>query len=243
MLYLFAPPASGLTITLFRTSKFSRIHRRVHGSAYRLSTGTLKNPWIWLACRSIVITWLHPAVCSIFAINFAVIGARDLSFLSCRAYGKFGITAVMRRAEAVLHALIMIRSSMRPSLMSPGAVDCSTNTGGRRGVRGGCWFWGRRGKVRRGEGGRRKEGTVFVADGLADCDGGFLVGVLEDHNFGQFYAQSGCALAAFWRKGFSGGLYLSATSLASWGWLLPVSSFIELVAMVGVGGRMLKAPW
>lgn len=29
------------------------------------------------------------------------------------------------------------------------------------------------------------------------------------------------------------GLYRSATSLASWGWLLPVSNFIELVAMGG----------
>lgn len=32
------------------------------------------------------------------------------------------MTAVMRRAEAVLHALIMISSSIRPSLISPGAV-------------------------------------------------------------------------------------------------------------------------
>lgn len=41
------------------------------------------------------------------------------------------MTAVMRRAEAVLHALIMMSSSMSPSLMSPGAVDCRMNTGGR----------------------------------------------------------------------------------------------------------------
>lgn len=61
-------------------------------------------------------------------MSFAEIGARDLSFLSWRAYGKLGITAVIRRAEAVLHALIMMRSSMRPSLMSPGAVDCRMNT-------------------------------------------------------------------------------------------------------------------
>jgi len=40
------------------------------------------------------------------------------------------MTAVMRRAEAVLQAFIMIRSSMRPSLMSPGAVDWSMKTGG-----------------------------------------------------------------------------------------------------------------
>ena len=53
---LFAPPASGLTITQSFTFKFSRIHLNVLGSAYRLSTGTLKNPWIWLACKSIVMT-------------------------------------------------------------------------------------------------------------------------------------------------------------------------------------------
>ena len=40
-----------------------------------------------------------------------------------------GMTAVIRRAEAVLQALIMIRSSMRPSLMSPGAVLCKMKTG------------------------------------------------------------------------------------------------------------------
>ena len=83
--YLFAPPASGLTMTAFEISIFSLIHRSVLGSAYRLSTGTLKKPWIWLACRSMVMTWLQPAVCSMFAMSFAVIGARDLSFLSWRA--------------------------------------------------------------------------------------------------------------------------------------------------------------
>ena len=67
-----------------------------------------------------------------FAMSLAVIGARDLSFLSCLAYGKLGITAVMRLADAVLHALIMISSSMRPSSMSPGAVDCRMKTSSSR---------------------------------------------------------------------------------------------------------------
>ena len=40
-----------------------------------------------------------------------------------------GMTAVIRRAEAVLQALIMMRSSIRPSLMSPGAVLCRMKTG------------------------------------------------------------------------------------------------------------------
>lgn len=34
----------------------------------------------------------------------------------------------MRRADAVLQALIMMSSSMTPSLMSPGAVDCRMKT-------------------------------------------------------------------------------------------------------------------
>lgn len=38
------------------------------------------------------------------------------------------MTAVIRRAEAVLQALIMMRSSIRPSLMSPGAVLCKMKT-------------------------------------------------------------------------------------------------------------------
>ena len=39
------------------------------------------------------------------------------------------MTAVIRRADAVLQALIMMRSSIRPSLMSPGAVLCRMKTG------------------------------------------------------------------------------------------------------------------
>lgn len=42
------------------------------------------------------------------------------------------MTAVMRRAEAVLHAFIMIRSSIRPSFMAPGAVDWMMKTSSSR---------------------------------------------------------------------------------------------------------------
>ena len=42
-----------------------------------------------------------------------------LSFLSCLAYGKHGITAVTRAAEAILHAFIIISNSIRLSLTSP----------------------------------------------------------------------------------------------------------------------------
>lgn len=60
------------------------------------------------------------------------------------------MTAVIRRAEAVLQAFIIMRSSMRPSLMSPGAVLCRMKTGGIR-------YGGKRGK-----GGVKH--TIFVSD-------------------------------------------------------------------------------
>src|ERR1700733_2785733 len=76
-------------------------------------------------------TWSHPATTIILATNFAVMGARDLSFLSILAYGKQGMTAVIRRAEAVLHAEIKIRSSMRLSFTSL-HPDCMINTSSSR---------------------------------------------------------------------------------------------------------------
>lgn len=50
-----------------------------------------------------------------------------LSFLSCRAYGKHGITAVTLDADAILHALIIIKSSIKLSLTSP-EPDCTMYT-------------------------------------------------------------------------------------------------------------------
>lgn len=56
-----------------------------------------------------------PAVCSMFATNLALIGARDLSFLSCLAYGKLGLRSTVvsmwwlsgaseeRKGERALH--------------------------------------------------------------------------------------------------------------------------------------------
>lgn len=74
---LLAPPASGDTIMLFLHSEmFSLIHLRTAGSAYRLSTGMSKKPWIWEAWRSIVMMWSVPATDSIFATNLAEMGAR-----------------------------------------------------------------------------------------------------------------------------------------------------------------------
>ena len=54
----FAPPASGDTITTRLISSISRMYCRAAGSEYRLSTGTLKKPWICDACKSIVCTEL-----------------------------------------------------------------------------------------------------------------------------------------------------------------------------------------
>ena len=48
----------------------------------------------------------------------AVIGTRGWSFLSERAYEKYGTTAVMRLAEARFRASIMISSSRIESLTS-----------------------------------------------------------------------------------------------------------------------------
>jgi hypothetical protein len=36
-----------------------------------------KKPWIWLACKSIVIIWSAPATDIILATSFALIGALD----------------------------------------------------------------------------------------------------------------------------------------------------------------------
>jgi hypothetical protein len=54
-----------------------------------------------------------------FATSLAVIGARLLSFLSCRAYGNSGMTAVMRLALAILHAWIMMHSSISAVFTAP----------------------------------------------------------------------------------------------------------------------------
>lgn len=67
-------------------------------------------------------TWSQPATTSMLATSFAVIGALDLSFLSIRAYGKQGITAVILRADAVLQAEMRMRSSIKLSLTSLQAV-------------------------------------------------------------------------------------------------------------------------
>ena len=67
-------------------------------------------------------TWVQPAISSIFATSFAVMGALERSFLSCLAYGKHGKTAVMRLAEAILQALMVMRSSIKLSFTGSAEV-------------------------------------------------------------------------------------------------------------------------
>ena len=61
---------------------FSLIHLRTAGSAYKLSTGMSKKPWIWLACRSIVIMWSAPDTWWA-PINFALAFLVLRGILSC----------------------------------------------------------------------------------------------------------------------------------------------------------------
>ena len=72
-----------------------------------------KNPCIWEACRSMVKTRWAPALVIKLATSFAEIGTRGRSFLSERAYPKYGITAVTRSADARMKASHIINSSIR----------------------------------------------------------------------------------------------------------------------------------
>src|SRR6266516_5909017 len=73
----------------------------------------LKKPWICGACRSIVSNRSVPDATSKSATSFDEMGTRGLSLRSCRAYPKYGSTAVIRFAEARLNASIIRNSSMR----------------------------------------------------------------------------------------------------------------------------------
>ena len=108
----FAPPTSVATIT-GRGRLSERKYSARCGCACSSSSGMLKKPWICPAWRSIVSTRSAPATSMKFATRRAVMGTRGWSFLSERPYAKYGITAVMRPAEARLAASIMMNSSMR----------------------------------------------------------------------------------------------------------------------------------
>src|SRR6185295_3641307 len=74
-----------------------------------------------------VSTRLAPAVANRSARRRAVMEIRGSSFLSLRAYGKYGRTAVTRRAEACRSASSRINSSTMFSDRG-GAAVCTTNT-------------------------------------------------------------------------------------------------------------------
>ena len=76
------------------------------------STGIVKKPWIWPACRSIVSSRSTPASWSMSATRRPEIGSRGLALRSCREYGNQGTTAVIRLAEASLAAWIISISSI-----------------------------------------------------------------------------------------------------------------------------------
>ena len=60
------------------------------------------------------------------ATSFDEIGLRGLSFRSCRAYPKYGITAVIRRADARFSASIISNNSIRCS--STAATSAASQT-------------------------------------------------------------------------------------------------------------------
>ena len=68
-----------------------------------------------------VIILVAPAVSSILATNLAAIGTLGLSFLSCLAHPKYGITAVICRADALFAASIINNISIKFS--GPGCVE------------------------------------------------------------------------------------------------------------------------
>jgi len=68
------------------SAKFLRRYLSRIGVANRLSTGMLKNPWIWPAWRSMDITRLAPAAVMRSATSLAEMGARGATLRSWRAY-------------------------------------------------------------------------------------------------------------------------------------------------------------
>ena len=113
---IFARPSSGATETMSEPVRpRSRKWRAKSGSAVMWSTGIVKKPWIWPACRSIVSTRSAPASWSMSATRRAEIGSRGFALRSWRAYGKSGMTAVIRFADASFAAWIMSMSSIRCS--------------------------------------------------------------------------------------------------------------------------------
>lgn len=108
-------------------------------------------------------------------------GARLLSFLSCRAYGKFGMTAVMRLADAVrpmkssLVNLLLLFARARKCARGPTCVY--HNKKFHETIVDVAWCCG------------LDNEDVLVSYGLAHCDAGLLVGVVQAHGLCNLNAQ------------------------------------------------------
>ena len=109
------PPTSGATQTIFLLLIFFRACLANIGVAKRLSTGMSKKPWICPACKSTVTTLSAPALVIKFETSFAEIDVLGTTFLSCLAYPKYGITAVIFFAEDLLRASIQSNNSIKLS--------------------------------------------------------------------------------------------------------------------------------
>jgi hypothetical protein len=75
--------------------------------------------------------------------------------------------------------------------------------------------------------------TVFIAHRFTYGYAGLLVRVLQDHDLGELNAQPALSHVSTdsRKRVVENETNRSATALASWGWLLPVSNLIELVAI------------
>src|SRR4051794_491023 len=106
----FARPASGATETTPSPARpRSRKCRANSGSEVMWSTGIVKKPWIWPACRSIVSTRSAPASCSMSATRRAVIGSRGFALRSWRGVGEQRVNARDPFAPAGLAILAGVR--------------------------------------------------------------------------------------------------------------------------------------
>lgn len=175
-------------------------------------------------------------------------GARLLSFLSCLAYGKFGITAVMRLADAVrpVCARVSASSLCNCHTVPVGGRGSQKSTTARTGmdhdqqlhqsivdVAGCCGL---------------DDEDILVSYGLSDCNTRLLIRVVQTHGLRDLYSQpvspqpmvrhdmtpatrilpySGRVRASGEQEA-EGETDRSATSRARMGWEFPLSSLISL---------------
>ena len=94
----------------------------MHADPWSIANIVITLPISKVARIMLTMTWSQPDFCIMLATSFAEIGARLLSFLSCLEYGNNGNTAVILFALAILHACIMMQSSISAVFTAPQAV-------------------------------------------------------------------------------------------------------------------------